>query len=340
MSLRKKIWLAIVILLISLCAWNYKMIVYGVKMGVGQGKILYNARPIEEVMEDKTFPDSLKKKLKLIQEIRDFAIDSLGINDSKNYKTVYDQKGKPILWVLTVCPKYTLEAYEWDYPFLGSMGYMGFFNEREALEEEKKYKDLGYDTDVGEVQAWSTLGWFSDPILSGMLDREEGQLARLIIHELTHSTLFVEDDVDFNENLATFVGDNGAYAFLEYKYGKGSKQYNDYKGYIKDIERYTNHILSGANSLDSLYISFDSIHQKEDAKWKLIEKIVTSADTINFYDRKPFNKLLQPEVLPNNTFFITYKMYRQDQNQLKDQFRQEFKSNFKSYLFYLKQKYS
>jgi predicted aminopeptidase len=124
---------------------------------------------------------------------------------------------------------FQLKAYEWDFPLIGSFSYKGFFNYDQALEEEDKIRKNGYDTSIDEIAGWSTLGWFKDPVLSDMLDRSSGSLANLIIHELTHGTLYVKDNVDFNENLASFVGDKGALIFLRHKYGENSKEYHEYE---------------------------------------------------------------------------------------------------------------
>lgn len=322
--------------------WNGEMVLYGIGQGIGQAEILYGARPVEEVLADPEFPDSLKQRIDLVQEIRQFAIDSLGLNDSENYTTLYDQKGKPLLWVVSACPPFELEDYEWDYPLLGKLGYKGFFVKEKADAEAEELKALGLDTDVGTVSAWSTLGWFRDPILSEMLNRSEGMLARLIIHELTHATLYVPGDGDYNENLATFVGDNGAYKFLQYRYGKDSREYRDYEGRMNDIRLFSKHVLGGTAQLDRLYQQFDPVlsdDQKTAQKEALIHHILTSADTLPFYDNRRYQSITSGKETRNNTFFMTYKMYRAEQNDFQLEFQNQFNSDFRAYLSYLKEKY-
>ena len=108
-----------------------------------------------------------------------------------------------------------MRAYEWSFPFLGRVPYKGFFDRGAAIEEDSLLRLKGYDTGIGNIRGWSTLGWFKDPILSGMLENSEGALANLIIHELWHGTLYVKDSADFNENLASFAGEQGALLFLQ-----------------------------------------------------------------------------------------------------------------------------
>ncbi|MBA3901938.1 MAG: aminopeptidase, partial [Bacteroidetes bacterium] len=212
----------------AILLFNFSLVGYGFSQLKGQLAILLNTQPIEEVLADPAFPDSLKTKLILIQEIRAFAVDSIGINPSENYTTFYDQKGKDILWVLTACEPYELKAYEWTFPLLGAVQYKGFFDLEKGKKEEEKILNSGLDGGLGRVGAWSTLGFFKDPVLSNMLAYEDGNLANLIIHELTHGTLFVKGDVEFNENLANFIGDQGAIRFLKQRYGEESAELKEY----------------------------------------------------------------------------------------------------------------
>jgi predicted aminopeptidase len=340
----KKIIIIVLVVISSFCVWNCSVIVYGIRQGVGQLHIVNNARPIAEVLADSTFPDSLKPKLLLIQEIRKFAVDSLGINESDNYTEVYDQKGKPAMYVVTACNPYEMKPYEWHFSFLGKFTYKGFFSKERAQKEEESLKAMGLDTDLGTAKAWSTLGWFKDPILSEILKDEPGKIARLIIHELTHGTLYIIDSVEYNENLATFVGDQGSVLFLKYKYGVESKEMRDYIGHISDVHKYSDHILKGLDSLKVLYANASfkqlSTAAKNTKKYQLMHDILQSADTIAFYDKSKFKKLLSPDFKVNNTFFLTYMTYHQEQNIFEEEFKTKFNSDFKKYLAYLKGRYS
>lgn len=340
----KKIIIIVLVVISSFCVWNCSVIVYGIRQGVGQLHIVNNARPITEVLADSTFPDSLKPKLLLIQEIRKFAVDSLGINESDNYTEVYDQKGEPAMHVVTACNPYEMKPYEWHFSFLGKFTYKGFFSKEKAKQEYESLKEEGLDVELGTAKAWSTLGWFKDPILSEILKDEPGKIARLIIHELTHGTLYIKDSVEYNENLATFVGDQGSVLFLKYKYGVESKEMSDYIGHISDLHKYSDHILKGLDSLKALYAnaSFQELDTaaKNIKKYQLMHNILQSADTISFYDKSKFKKLLSPDFKVNNTFFLTYMTYHQEQNIFEEEFKTKFNSDFKKYLAYLKGRYS
>ncbi len=341
MRLIYKVLLISVLFVFVMLLSNCKLVFYGISQGVGQMKIISKAKPIEKVLADPNVNDTLKQKLLLVQSIKKYAEDTLGLNPSKNYNTLYDQHGQDILWVVTAAEKYSVQPYMWKFPVVGEVPYKGYFKLEKAEKEALKMKEQGYDVRIGTVSAWSTLGFFKDPILSGMLDRSEGMIARLIIHELTHSTLFVKGNSEFNENLATFVGNQGAKQYLIDKYGANSKEYKDYLGELNDIELFSNYVLLGARQLDSLYNSFtnETNSQKDSLKTATIKQIVASIDTVHFYNKHNFSRFKKADNLPNNAFFAGYITYHKQQNELEKEFVEKFNQNFKKYMDYLKEKY-
>src|SRR6185436_1104168 len=208
--------------------YNWSLLKYAAAQGIGQMKIILNARPVSEFIGDPSFPDSLKSKLLLIQRARRYAIDSLGLNDTDNYTTMYDQQGKELMWVVLACEPFRLVEKRWDFPIIGSVPYKGYFEREKAIREREELEKENWDVSIRNPGGWSTLGWFTDPILSGMLRRSDGDLSSLIIHEMVHATIYVKDSSDFNENLASFIGDRGAEEFLAKTYGDSSKEYREY----------------------------------------------------------------------------------------------------------------
>lgn len=306
----------------------------------GQISIILNVKDVQEVLADPVYPDSLKARIRLVEEIKQFGVDSLGLSPSKNYTTYYEQHGKPILWVITASDPYKINPYQWHFPILGTFPYKGFFDLNRAETERKILAKQGFDTDIGEVSGWSTLGYLKDPILSNMLKRREGSLANLILHELTHGTVFVKNDSKMNENLASFVGDLGAIRFLKQKYGSNSDQLKAYEYAKKYNDAHAQHILRGIGKLDSLYITFDSASkskvEKDSLKTAMIRKIMTDADTLLGGSYRAYDP---SEPLPNNAFFISYQTYKSEQNVFQEEFSTKFGEDFKKYLLYLKQKY-
>ena len=337
----KRTLLALLVIIIAFVIIYWELVVYGFRQGKGQFTIIWNARPVEEVLADPAFPDSLKTKLNLITQVRKFAIDSLGLKDTENYKTIYDQKGEEIMWVVTACEPFRFKPKEWKFPILGAVPYKGFFMKEKAIELRNELDKEGWDTSIRNPGGWSTLGWFTDPILSNMLERSEGDLANLIIHEMVHSTIFVKDSIDFNENLATFIGDRGAERFLISRYGAQSKEYRDYINLDVDFTRYSDHMLRGSEKLDSLYKSMnetDSLTVRKKLKTETIQKIVNSLDTLTLLmHQKPSGRF--KERLPNNTYFMNMKRYQEKQVDFWGEYNDAFKGNLRDYIKHQSEKY-
>jgi len=341
----KKIVIVLAAILGTVLIWQRELISYGIMQAKGQVKVLWNARPIEDLLADPEVADSLKQKVQLVREVKRFAEDSLGINPSGSYSSVYDQRGKPILWVITATEPFSLEDREWKFPLLGTFSYKGFFDYQKALREKQELADQGLDTGIRTVSAWSTLGFFDDPILSQLLFRPEGQVANTIIHELTHGTIFVKDSLSLNENIASFVGNQGAAAFLAHKYGVGSPEVKGYFRYLSDRKKYIDHMLRGTNQLDSLYQSFSEVmddQTKIEQKSELIRAIVATTDTLTLKTtqyQKLVKKLQERNELPNNTFFKSYVRYQAKADNLEKEFTEQYGGDIRRYLSYLKERY-
>lgn len=316
------------------------LISYGIGQAKGQLHVVLNARPIADYLDDPNFPDSLKTKIRIIEEVKAFAIDELGLNESDNYTSIYDQEGKDILWNVSAADEFELKPYEWSFPIVGTFSYKGFFDYDKALIEMARLDSLGYDTNIRSVNAWSTLGWFTDPILSNMLYRGEGQLAELIIHELTHATVFVKDSLTFNENLASFVGSIGAEAYLQKKYGERSMQLRRYRDSEDDYEMYLSHMIHGTKALENLYeqTKNEDLNQRRFLKHEMIREIIETIDTVSFNQPERFSRVFR-QALPNNANLMSYLRYHSQRDLLADQYLNNFEGNIKAYILYLKEKY-
>lgn len=321
--------------------FNRELVSYGWEQFKGQMHIVQNARPTDELLNDPTVSDSIKDKIRFIDRVKKFAIDSLGLKPSKNYTTLYDQHGQPLLWVVTASEPYAIRAYTWKFPVLGNVSYKGYFNKSKAETLEYMLKQKGYDTDLGDVSAWSTLGWFRDPILSNMLKRKEGHLAELIIHEMTHATLYAKSNVDFNENLASFVGEQGAIRFLSSVYGDSSKELREYVYSKDDYDLFTRHMLQGKTMLDSLYASMEQTPEdkKKLLKSALIDSIVQALDTVSFHRKDRYAGIYRDNK-PNNAYFLNFQRYDAMKARMKLQMERKFDGDIRKYLTYLKSKYS
>ncbi len=176
------------------------------------------ARPIPEVLNE-CFGETtqVKNRLALVQELREFASRELQLPAERQYDRYTDLHRKHVVWVLHAAPEFSVEAKTWWYPILGKLKYRGYFSEADAQQEGARLRARGMDVLVGGTEAYSTLGWLRDPVLNTFLNRSDADLAELIFHELTHQRLYLKGDTDFNEALATAVGEAGARLWLKSK---------------------------------------------------------------------------------------------------------------------------
>lgn len=323
-------------------AFNWQLITYATSQGIGQFQIIWNAQPIETVLQDRLTPDSIRTKLQFIQEVRKFAIDSLGLNPTENYTTFYDQQNKELMWVVTAAEPFTLNEKIWEFPFIGKVPYKGFFSPEKAKEEARIWKNRGLDVSIRNPGGWSTLGWFRDPVLSGMLLRSEGDLASLIIHELAHATIYVKDSSTFNENLASFIGDAGAKKFLRSKYGLNTSALENFEQKDQDYRKWVQHFLTGANLLEALYRSpaFTQLDKsvRELQKQNLIRLIVQNSDTLELSESSGYLPRRRTDP-PNNTFFMSIIRYQARQTDFTMTFENQFNGDILAMIEFYRRNY-
>jgi len=198
-------------------------IVYISKLGWHQGFIAFHSVPVQEILENEGLDEAAREKIFFIQEVKRFGERTLGLKGADSYSKLFQAEG-PILHVVTASEQDRLRLHAWEFPIVGRVTYKGFFAREDALKEKTSLEGMGYDTFVHGVGAYSTLGWLKDPIFSSFLDWNEEALANLILHEMTHGTVYFKGETEFNEQMATFVGNHGAIEFLTEKYGPESEE--------------------------------------------------------------------------------------------------------------------
>ena len=184
----------------------------------GHLRMLNAARPVAEWLDDAHTPEKLKKRLALAQQIRKFAVTELKLPDNPSYQRYADLRRSAVVWNVTAAPEFSLKLQTWCFPVAGCVGYRGYFDEAEARAEAASLKAQGLETSVYGVPAYSTLGWMNwaggDPLLNTFIAYTDGELARLVFHELAHQVAYAEGDTAFNESFATAVEGLGVQRWL------------------------------------------------------------------------------------------------------------------------------
>jgi len=198
-------------------------LLYLSKLGWHQSSITFHRVPVQEILENEKMGHEAKEKIRFIQEVKRYGEEKLGLTRTKSYSK-YVEVEDSVLHLITASEKDCLRLYHWNFPITGKVTYKSFFTKEGVLREKKFLEERGYDTFVQQAGAYSTLGWLKDPIFSSMLQWNEATLSNLILHEMAHTTVYFKGQTDFNEQMATFIGNYGAIDFLVHKYGKGSQQ--------------------------------------------------------------------------------------------------------------------
>lgn len=183
------------------------------RAGIEETKILSARVPITRVATDTTRPDSIRRMARLVIEVRNYAAN-LGLRANETYTSYSDVKRDTLLLVLTASPKDCICPVTWRYPIAGPVPYKGFFDFEEGKRTAAEFAAKGYDINLRPSAAFSTLGWFNDPLLSTALTRDSVELASLVFHEIAHNTIWVKGATDFNESFAQWVGYRAAEQFF------------------------------------------------------------------------------------------------------------------------------
>jgi predicted aminopeptidase len=207
----RRLWRwALALTLLALLVTGCRSVGYYQQAVAGQWQIFSRRQEIDTLLHSPDTRPALKEKLRLILSLREFAEHDLNLKPDGHYTQYADLGRRYVVWNVYAAPEFSLEPKKWWYPVVGSLKYRGFFNEGDARAYGDELAREGYDVHVGGVDAYSTLGFFKDPVLNTFIHHDPSDLAELVFHELAHQRVFAKGDTDFNEAFATTVGEEGA----------------------------------------------------------------------------------------------------------------------------------
>lgn len=295
---------------------------YTLKQGAVMLGYLNRAVPLEQLSSQNAESEMF---VRLVNDIRAFAVEELGLSISKNYTTYVELDRDYLAAIVSASAKDSFKRYEWRFPVVGSMPYKGFFDIKEAKKEQKKLEKKNLDVWIRPVDAFSTLGWFKDPLYSYMRNYSAERLANIIIHEQVHATVFIKNQVKFNEELAEFIGNEGAMQYVASRYGTDSVEYREIFINKKEHEIFLNFIRELTARLDSLYSSGIDIEEKLIEKQKIIngeqERFEEEYETLFSGDNyRGFSKLQI-----NNAYLELFRLYYDKENFYEDLYKRSGK---------------
>ncbi len=254
---------------LSGCSLSYLM-----HAAAGQIKIMRGTVPMQRALKDPTLDPLEMERLLLVERIKDFGEKELGLAPTDNYETVYLGSETNPVYTVTAAHKTRLELVTWWFPVVGRMPYLGYFDPEAAADRKQRLEDKGLDVVIWPAEAYSTLGWFQDPVHRNMLRKDPVELAETILHEMTHATIYVKGQPAFNETLASVVGKRGALAFMEAAFGKDSIEAVKARAMLRDERRFSEFIKELVSQLTAVYSSTRSDEEKLILREKAFEEAV------------------------------------------------------------------
>jgi predicted aminopeptidase len=289
---------------------------YTLKQGTALLGYLGRARPMETLLDGASEADA--EFARRVADIRRFALEELGLRETTNYTKYVDIDRDYLAAVVSASAADSFARHEWRFPVVGSVPYKGFFNPDDARKERSRLEKRGLDVWVRGVDAFSTLGWFSDPLYSYMKDYPVHRLADLIIHESLHATVYLKSHAQFNEELAEFVGSEGARLYIEKTFGEDSEESRAISASDGGNAVFLDFIRELIAELEMLYASNIPREEKLQKKAEIIgaakTRFAETYDTLFQNDNyRGFSDLPV-----NNAYLELYRLYYEESHYFRD----------------------
>ncbi|MGQ4809665.1 hypothetical protein NKDENANG_03088 [Candidatus Entotheonellaceae bacterium PAL068K] len=267
---------------------------------------------MEALLQDSQLSEPEGRKIRLILAAKAFAVEHLGLHTSDSYTTFVRLDGPYVSYNLSAAPKDVLRPYIWRFPIVGRTPSKGFFKKTYALREQRKLEAQGYDTYVRGVRAYSTLGYFDDPILSSMLRSHDFTLISTIIHEMLHQTVWIKGSMSFNESLAKFVGDQGTLAYLAWRHGESSSELQHYRDIQADATVFRSYMHDLIDRLQTLYRQPLSREEKIHRRTQLFAEAKASYPEVFPRLKTPYYRRYFERRTLNNAVLLLFRRYNRN----------------------------
>jgi len=294
---------ALALLVLNGCAG----ITYYYQAVSGQMELWRKSEPIETLIVDSHTDPKLRERLEVVKRVRDFASTELALPDNGSYRKYADLKRPYVVWNVFATPELSMKPVEWCFPFAGCVSYRGYFGEKQAEKFGAGLREKGRDVFVAGIPAYSTLGWFDDPVLNTFIRYPDAEIARLMFHELAHQVVYVSGDTMFNESFATAVEMEGMDRWLD-RHGTAEQRtaFDARQAYKRD---FVDLVLKYRDRLRALYASDLDDEEKRRRKAATFAELKAEYETLKQswngfagYDRFFADELNNAHIVPVATY--------------------------------------
>lgn len=294
---------------------------YLIKSGYSHLAMLNQKIPISQALQSEKLTEEQKRKILLTQEVRKYAFTKLGFKETKNYTDFVDLGRPYVTYTVMASKKWEFKPHLWNFPIIGKAPYKGFYNEIDAETEADEFKNKDYDTYVRGVTAFSTLGKMNDPLLSSMLAYSDHVLVNTIFHELVHTTLFIKDNIDFNERLAVFVANQATELFYLEKEGAHSNTVKLIQDENEDEKKFSGFITKEIDLLKGWYQQVSEKNKAEEIRQARFDQIKDSfkKNLQSQLKTKLYGKFSEQKL--NNARLSLYNTYMKDLSDFENVYR-------------------
>jgi predicted aminopeptidase len=283
---------------------------YYLQAAEGHFELWRLARPLEDVQGDPLVPASLQERLAAAASIRDFASRELALPDNGSYRRYAALDRSYVVWNVLAAEEFSVRPKEWCFPVAGCVGYRGYFSRREADAFVAALREQGLDAHVGGVPAYSTLGWFDDPLLSTFIHYPDTDLARLMFHELSHQVAYARDDTEFNESFAVVVEQEGLRRWLTARNNEAMRR--DHERAQRMRADFLRLVLDARSRLETVYASPLPDEEKRREKARVFASLRSDYDALKagpWRGYAGYDRWLGQEI--NNATLASVGLYQQ-----------------------------